>query len=123
MKKKLKLGLHFFLFALLPFVSVSAQQTQSDNGDGTYTKPVIYSDYPDPDVILVNSTYYMVSTTMFIFPGVTILKSYDPVNWEYCCNSIPRMDFHSYYNLDGGNRYSHGQWATSLKYHNGTYYS
>jgi len=122
MKKKLKLGLHFFLFALLPFVSVSAQQTQSDNGDGTYTNPVIYSDFPDPDVIRVDSTYYMVSTTMFIFPGVTILKSYDLVNWEYCCNAVPRMDFHPYYNLDGGNRYSHGQWATSLKYHNGTYY-
>jgi beta-xylosidase len=122
MKKKLKLGLHFFLFALLPFVSVSAQQTQSDNGDGTYTNPVIYSDFPDPDVIRVDSIYYMVSTTMFIFPGVTILKSYDLVNWEYCCNAVQRMDFHPYYNLDGGNRYSHGQWATSLKYHNGTYY-
>ena len=122
MKKKLKLGLHFFLFALLPFVSVSAQQTQSDNGDGTYTNPVIYSDFPDPDVIRVESTYYMVSTTMFIFPGVTILKSHDLVNWEYCCNAVQRMDFHPYYNLDGGNRYSHGQWATSLKYNKGKYY-
>lgn len=31
------------------------QQTQSDNGDGTYTNPVIYSDFPDPDVIRVDS--------------------------------------------------------------------
>jgi beta-xylosidase len=64
----------------------------------------------------------MVSTTMFIFPGVTILKSYDLVNWEYCSNAVQRFDFSRCYNLDGCNRYSHGQWATSLKYHNGTYY-
>jgi hypothetical protein len=25
---------------------------QSDNGDGTYTNPVIAADFPDPDVIL-----------------------------------------------------------------------
>jgi len=102
----------------LPVINLSAQKWQSDNGDGTYTNPVIYSDFPDPDVILVDSTYYMVSTTMFIFPGVTILKSYDLVNWEYCCNAVERMDFSPCYNLDGCNRYSHGQWATSLKYHN-----
>ncbi|MGD0339117.1 MAG: family 43 glycosylhydrolase [Bacteroidota bacterium] len=118
-KKSLTLGFVLFLLSLL---SLPAQQTQSDNGNGTYTNPVIYSDFPDPDVIRVDSTYYMVSTTMFIFPGVTILKSYDLVNWEYCSNAVQRMDFSPCYNLDGCNRYSHGQWATSLKYHNGTYY-
>lgn len=94
----------------------------SDNGDGTYTNPVISADFPDPDVILVDDVYYFVSTTMFIFPGVTILKSYDLVNWEYCSNAVPRFDFHDCYNLDGCNRYSHGQWATSLKYYGGKYY-
>ena len=50
-----------------------AQKTHSDNGDGTYTNPVIAADFPDPDVILVDSTYYMVNTTMFTFPGVPVL--------------------------------------------------
>ncbi|HYJ64174.1 MAG TPA: family 43 glycosylhydrolase, partial [Parafilimonas sp.] len=54
-----------------------AQNVHSDNGDGTYTNPLISADFPDPDVIRVGDTYYMVSTTMFVFPGVTILKSYD----------------------------------------------
>jgi len=93
-----------------------------DNGDGTYTNPVIAADFPDPDVILVDSTYYMVNTTMFIFPGVTILKSHDLVNWQYCCNAVQRFDFSPCYDLDGCNRYGHGQWATSLKYNNGKYY-
>lgn len=94
----------------------------SDNGNGTYTNPVIASDFPDPDVIRVGSWYYMVNTTMFIFPGVTILKSHDLVNWQYCCNAVKRFDYSPCYDLDGCNRYGHGQWATSLRYHNGTYY-
>jgi len=99
-----------------------AQKTHSDNGDGTYTNPVIAADFPDPDVILVDSTYYMVNTTMFTFPGVPVLKSYDLVNWQYCCNAVQRFDYSPCYDLDGCNRYGHGQWATSLKYHNGKYY-
>ena len=98
------------------------QKRCSDNGDGTFTNPVIAADFPDPDVILVDSTYYMVTTTMFTFPGVPILKSHDLVNWEYCCNAVPRFDFSPCYDLAGCSRYGHGQWATSLKYHNGKFY-
>jgi beta-xylosidase len=122
MKKKLRFVIHLFLLLSLPFVNVLAQKLQSDNGDGTYTNPVIAADFPDPDVILVDDTYYMVNTTMFIFPGVTVLKSKDLVNWEYCSNAVPRFDFSPCYNLDGCARYGHGQWATSLKYHDGKYY-
>ena len=75
------------IFAFIPPINMRAQKLHSDNGDGTYTNPVIASDFPDPDVICVNGTYYMVNTTMFIFPGVTVLKSYDLVNWEYCSNA------------------------------------
>lgn len=120
--KKISKKYLFIFFSILHVTCLLAQQTHSDNGDGTYTNPVIYSDFPDPDVIRVDSAYYMVSTTMFIFPGVTILKSYDLVNWEYCSNAVQRMDFSPCYNLDGCNRYAHGQWATSLKYNNGKYY-
>ncbi|WP_448703060.1 hypothetical protein ACFGVR_04290 [Mucilaginibacter sp. AW1-3] len=44
------------------------------------------------------------------------------VNWEYCSNAVPRFDFSKCYDLDGCNRYGHGQWATSIKYHNGKFY-
>jgi beta-xylosidase len=101
---------------------VLAQKYHSDNGNGTYTNPVIAADFPDPDVILVGDTYYMVNTTMFIFPGVTVLKSKDLVNWEYCSNAVPRFNFSKCYDLDSCERYSHGQWATSLKYNNGRFY-
>ena len=97
-------------------------QSHGDNGDGTFTNPVVFADFPDPDVIRVGDVYYMVSTTMHIFPGATILKSYDLVNWEYCSNPLESMTSSACYNLDGCNRYGAGQWATSLKYNNGKYY-
>ena len=109
-----------FFILLLP--NLFAQKLHSDNGDGTYTNPVIAADFPDPDVILVDDTYYMVTTTMFIFPGVTVIKSKDLVNWEYCSNAVPRFDYSPCYDLEGCNRYGHGQWATSIKYNNGKFY-
>lgn len=123
-KKLQKWMTHAFLMISLFFsiLSVNAQKKYSDNGDGTYTNPLIAADFPDPDVIRVGDTYYMVTTTMFIFPGVTILKSNDLVNWEYCSNAVPRFDFSKCYNLDSCSRYAHGQWATSIKYHNGKFY-
>lgn len=107
---------------MMSFAKIEAQKNHSDNGDGTYTNPVIPADFPDPDVIRVGNTYYMVTTTMFIFPGVTILKSHDLVNWEYCSNAVPGFDFSKCYDLDNCNRYAHGQWATSIKYRNGKFY-
>src|SRR5690554_3415959 len=115
--KKVLVSCVSVLLLLLSNDGLLAQKFYSDNGDGTYTNPLIPADFPDPDVILVGDTYYMVSTTMFVFPGVTVLKSYDLVNWEYCSNAVPRFDFSPCYDLNGCNRYGHGQWATSIRYH------
>ena len=115
-------SIYFCLFLTMPITELAAQKRHSDNGDGTYTNPVIAADFPDPDVILVGDTYYMVTTTMFVFPGVTVLKSNDLVNWEYCSNAVPRFNFGKCYDLDSCHRYSHGQWATSIKYNNGKFY-
>lgn len=101
--------------------------SHSDNGDGTYTNPVIHAEFPDPDVIKVGDVYYMVTTTMHIFPGATLLKSYDLVNWEFCSNPLEKIESNDCYNLDPGCtgenfRYARGQWATSIKYNNGKFY-
>ena len=114
----------FLCISLISSVSIlnASQRIHGDNGNGTFTNPVISADFPDIDIVLVNGTYYMLSTTMFIFPGVPLLKSHDLVNWEYCINVVKRIDDSPCYNLDGCNRYAHGQWAGSLKYHNGKFY-
>lgn len=115
------------LAGLLVSLQVNAQnyakQWCADNGDGTYTNPIINSDFPDPDIIRVGDTYYYVSTTMFYFPGATILKSHDLVNWEYCANPLQKIAESEPFNLQNGyNQYSKGQWAPSLKYYQGKFY-
>lgn len=44
--------------------------------------PLLMSDFPEPDVIRVGDTYYMLCTTKHFIPGGVILKSYDLMNWE-----------------------------------------
>ena len=55
-----------------------------DNGDGTYTNPVINADYSDPDVCVGASgeDYYMTASSFQCVPGLPILHSKDLVNWE-----------------------------------------
>jgi beta-xylosidase len=121
MKKKSRHKAFYYLVLLMMGTTGSFAQ-QSDNQNGTYTNPVIWADFPDNDVIRVNDTYYMVTTTMFYLPGVPVMKSKDLVNWEYAANAVQRFDMHPAYNMEGGTRYGHGQWATSMRYHNGKFY-
>lgn len=120
--KKIFIRTALLIISIFTGSGINLCAQQSDNENGTFTNPVIWADFPDNDVIRVGDTYYMVTTTMHVFPGVTIQKSKDLVNWEYARNAVERMDIHPFYNLDGGNRYSHGQWATSIRYHNGLFY-
>ena len=89
----------------------------SDLGNGKFQNPVVRADFPDPDVIRVGDTYYMVSTTMCLFPGATILKSKDMVNWEYCAQPLTQLATTDNYNLKNGqSAYAGGMWACSMKY-------
>lgn len=86
--------------------------------------PIIWADFPDPDIIRVVDTYYMVSTTMFMMPGGPILKSKDLCNWEIVAYIFDTIEDNDIYRLESGkNAYGKGQWATSLKFHNGLYYA
>jgi beta-xylosidase len=100
-----------------------ANISMGDQGNGKYKNPVVYGDFPDPDVICVDGTYYMVSTTMHNFPGATILKSTDLVNWEYCAQPLTQTSDDSAYLLgNNGSAYGSCMWACSMKYHNGKFY-
>ncbi|ASB48762.1 beta-xylosidase family glycoside hydrolase [Alkalitalea saponilacus] len=64
----------------------------SDNGNGTFKNPVIYGDFPNADVILVDNMYYMLSSSKIIAGGLSLLKSNDLVNWEYAVNPLQRAE-------------------------------
>ena len=54
--------------------------------------PITRLDYPDLDVIRVEDTYYMVSTTMHFMPGCEILQSFDLVHWEHVTYVYETLD-------------------------------
>lgn len=83
----------------------------------------IFSDYPDPDVIRVDDTYYMVSTTMHFMPGCVILRSYNLLDWEIASYVYDSLESTPGCKLEDNNGvYGHGMWAASLRYHNNTFY-
>lgn len=85
--------------------------------------PILWSDFPDPDVIRVDSTYYMISTTMHFMPGGVLLRSYDLEHWEIISHVFDVLDDYPDARLeDKKNIYGSGMWAASLRYHNGLFY-
>ena len=104
------------------FPNPSAQAWQSDNGDGTFTNPPLYADYPDPDIIRVGGDFYFATTTFVNTPGLTILHSLDLVNWEIIAHVVPRLDGREQYDLKNGSAYRGGVFAPSLRFHDRTFY-
>lgn len=90
---------------------------------GQAMNPIIHADVPDIAMIRVGDTYYMSSTTMHLSPGVPILKSKDLVNWELVSYAYDILDDVDELNLENGkSTYGRGSWASSLRFHRGTYY-
>ena len=86
--------------------------------------PLTYTDIPDNDVIRVGDTYYMVSTTMYFCPGAPIMESKDLVHWRIVNYIYDTLADDDVYNLrDGRNAYGQGQWATTLREHDGVFYA
>ena len=111
------------LIMLAVFACLNMAAQSSDNGDGTFTNPVIWADCPDPDVIRVGDDYYFVSTTMHLMPGAPIMHSKDLVNWEIISYIYDRFEETPRYSMEEGTVYGRGQWATSLRYKDGRFYA
>lgn len=100
----------------------AAAHWTADNGNGTYSNPLFYGEFEDPDPIRVGTDYYLAGTTMHMNPAVEILHSKDLVNWElagYCTN---RLDLGPAYRFEGGDIYGRGIWAPCIRYHKGMFY-
>ncbi|MBQ4465855.1 MAG: family 43 glycosylhydrolase, partial [Oscillospiraceae bacterium] len=120
--KKLTAALTAILCCLTAGAAMPAVRVPA-HAESTVANPFIWSDVPDDDVIRVGDTYYMVSTTMFFTPGVPIMKSKDMVSWELCGYVYDTYADGNKQNLVGNEHdYAHGQWATSLRYKDGTFY-
>ena len=111
------------LMAQAQYVS---QVWSPDNGDGTYTNPVINADYSDPDVCVGPSgeDYYMTASSFQCTPGLPILHSRDLVNWEivgYALKNLYEGDDKMLEHF-ATPQHGNGVWAPSIRYHDGQYY-
>jgi len=124
MKKKLL----FWVCCLLSCtaVNVNAQSVSwtADNGNSTFTNPLFYDEFSDPDVIRVGDDYYLAGTTMHSVPGLVILHSKDLVNWEFASYCFDRFDFpEDKFALKNHQEiYGQGIWAPCIRYANGQFY-
>lgn len=117
--------MHKLIFPLLTFFFTGFCYGQisrvwvSDNGNGTYTNPVIHADYSDPDVVRVNDDYYMVSSSFNNVPGLPILHSKDLVNWTHIGHALKELPPKEYFRIV---QHGAGVWAPSIRFHKNEFY-
>ena len=116
--------LFFLLAALLGEGMLNAQSWTADNGNGTFTNPLFYDEFSDPDILRVGDDYYLAGTTMHAVPGLVILHSKDLVNWENVSYCFDRFDFgEDRFALKNHQEiYGQGIWAPCIRYANGQFY-
>jgi len=101
----------------------AAKHWTADNGNGTYSNPLFYEEFEDPDIIRVGDTYYLAGTTMHMNPAVQLMQSKDLVNWELAGYCTDRLDLGPNFRLeDGRGIYGQGIWAPCLRHHNDMFY-
>lgn len=110
--------------ATLPMVAQAQYRSEvwcPDNGDGTYTNPVINADYSDPDVCVGPSgeDYYMTASSFNCIPGLPVLHSRDLVNWRIIGHALNRLAPAEVFDNPA---HGMGVWAPSIRYHAGEYY-
>ena len=104
------------LCTFIAMVTASAQGMRVKN-------PYMWTDAPDPDIIRVGEYYYLVTTTMHLFPGAPVMRSSDMVHWQTVSYLFDEIHDTSRYDMQEGTVYGRGQWATSLRYHEGTFWA
>ncbi len=120
MKPKLLL----LTLALSSFTAQAQYRSQvwsPDNGDGTYTNPVINADYSDPDVCVGASgtDFYLTASSFNHLPGLPILHSKDLVNWTIVGHALKSLEPKEVFNKPA---HGMGVWAPCIRYHQGEYY-
>lgn len=86
--------------------------------EGSYQNPIMAGFYPDPSIVRVEDTYYMVHSSFAYFPGVPIFKSKNLVQWQSVGYVLDRP---SQFSL-GAIGTSRGIFAPTLRYNKGRFY-
>ena len=90
-----------------------------DNGNGTYTNPVLYADYSDPDVCAVGNDFYLTASSFNCIPGLPILHSTDLVNWQIVGHALKALEPRELFDQP---QHGKGVWAPAIRHHKGEFY-
>ena len=90
----------------------------ADCGDGTYSNPILYADYSDPDAIRVDDDFYLVASSFSCTPGLPILRSRDLVNWTVIGHALKNLPHSRYKKVRPGE----GVWAPAIRFHDGKFW-
>lgn len=90
----------------------------ADNQDGTYSNPILYTDYSDPDVIRVGTDFFMTASSFCNTPALPVLHSKDLVNWKVISYGLEKIPF-SDYNVP---QHGRGVWAPSIRWHDNKFW-
>lgn len=83
----------------------------------TVNNPILWADSPDPSIVRVEDSYYMVTTTMHYAPGIPIFKSTDLAQWRTIGYVYETLANNDNINLNNGrDAYGKGSWASSIRY-------
>ena len=100
-----------------------ARSWTADNGNGTFTNPLFYDEFTDPDMIRVGTDFYLVASSMHAMPGLPLLRSKDLVNWDFVTYVFDELDLGPEFHLEGKKGvYGNGIWAPAIRYHDGRFY-
>ncbi|KAL3487687.1 glycosyl hydrolase [Aspergillus germanicus] len=95
----------------------------------SYENPILPGFYPDPCILRVDDTFYLITSSFQFFPGLPIHKSKDLINWELVGNAINRPSQLSLQhattkanNLERREIFTGGIYAPTMRFHNGTFY-
>lgn len=85
----------------------------------TYRNPVLTGMNPDPSICRVGDDFYMVTSTFEYYPGLPIYHSKDLVHWKLLGYALNTPSSNP---LKGCVASYGGQYAPTLRYHDGTFY-
>ena len=109
--KSVKLSILFFIvFAATVCLSVQAQNS--------YRNPIVPGMNPDPSICRVGDDFYLVTSSFEYFPGLPIYHSKDLVHWKLISYALSTASSNP---LMGCNS-SGGQYAPTIRYHDGLFY-
>ncbi|KFZ05583.1 hypothetical protein V501_08222 [Pseudogymnoascus sp. VKM F-4519 (FW-2642)] len=94
-----------------------------------YQNPILPGFFPDPSIIRVDDTYYLINSSFQFFPGLPIHTSRDLINWELIGHAINRTSQLSLRNattkvnsVERKEVFTGGLYAPTIRFHNGVFY-